>query len=155
MFTIRRFIGAYGSIQLALSFLAVLGISSIYILHDAFCHQQADRSFHITGEQLSLCARCMGVYLGLIVAAVIQSHATIIHSQLSPLLKRNLVIIMALSFVILAGEKYLLEPSNIDVGNIARFVVGIGLGYCLAIVVFFLWDPKEANPFKLKPIKTK
>ena len=30
------------------------------------CHQQADRSFHVLGEQFAVCSRCFGVYFGLL-----------------------------------------------------------------------------------------
>ncbi len=148
MLTIRHFIGAYGSLQIMLSFLAALGVSAIYSLHSHFCHQMDERSFHLGHAKFSLCARCMGVYVGLAVAAFIQS-------KLSPLLKRNLFLAMTLSFTVFALEKFYLEPSHIEAGNVLRFFVGIGLGYCLAIVVFFLWDPKEANPFNLTAGKAK
>ena len=30
----------------------------------AICHQIGERSFHINGQQLPLCARCTGIYMG-------------------------------------------------------------------------------------------
>ncbi len=33
----------------------------------AICHQIPDRSFHIAGHQLPLCARCTGIYMGALV----------------------------------------------------------------------------------------
>ena len=146
--TIRHFIGAYGMVQLALSFLAALGVTAIFSFHETFCHQMTGRSFHLGAEQFSLCARCMGVYFGLAFCASIQS-------KLTPLLKRNLVLFMGLAFVMFGIEKICLEPYSIEAGNILRFFVGIGLGYSLAIAVFFLWDPQSGNPFKLKSAKSK
>ncbi len=146
--TIRHFIGAYGSIQLILAFAAAFGVTTAFAIHDYFCHQIPHRSFHLGENQFSLCARCMGVYAGLLLCAVIQS-------RLAPSVRRNMVLVMALSFAILGIEKILLELNGIEVGNVIRFFVGIGLGYCLAVVVFFLWDPKTANPFKLQPKKSK
>jgi len=32
----------------------------------AICHQIAERSFHIAGQQLPLCARCTGIYMGVL-----------------------------------------------------------------------------------------
>ena len=54
-----------------------------------------------------------------------------------------------LGFGVFGIEKQWLEPNAIEGGNVMRFFVGIGLGYCRGVVVFFLWDPKTANPFKL------
>ena len=33
----------------------------------AVCHRIAERSFHVHGEQLPLCARCTGIYLGVMI----------------------------------------------------------------------------------------
>src|SRR5574341_842745 len=32
----------------------------------AICHQIGERSFHIAGQQLPLCARCTGIYMGVL-----------------------------------------------------------------------------------------
>lgn len=37
----------------------------LYHFFSYICHQQADRSFHILGEQFAVCSRCFGVYFGL------------------------------------------------------------------------------------------
>ena len=34
-----------------------------YIAADRICHQRPDRSFHLDGAQLPVCARCAGLYL--------------------------------------------------------------------------------------------
>lgn len=36
----------------------------VYAAGSLICHQQADRSFHIGGHQLPVCARCFGLYAG-------------------------------------------------------------------------------------------
>jgi uncharacterized membrane protein len=38
--------------------------AGVYMLGSALCHQRADRSFHVGGAQLPVCARCTGIYLG-------------------------------------------------------------------------------------------
>lgn len=35
------------------------------------CHQLPERSFHIKGFQMPLCARCMGILIGFFIAAPI------------------------------------------------------------------------------------
>ncbi len=40
--------------------------SSIYAFYSYLCHQQADRSFHVLGDQFAVCSRCFGVYFGLV-----------------------------------------------------------------------------------------
>jgi uncharacterized membrane protein len=39
--------------------------AAVYHFYSFLCHQLPDRSLHIEGEQLAVCARCFGVYSGL------------------------------------------------------------------------------------------
>ena len=41
----------------------------IYAAGSLICHQRPERSFHLLGAQLPVCARCMGIYAGAAVAA--------------------------------------------------------------------------------------
>jgi uncharacterized membrane protein len=44
---------------------------AVYALGAAVCHQQANRSFHLAGVQLAVCARCAGVYAGAALVALV------------------------------------------------------------------------------------
>ena len=44
---------------------------AIYAAGSLICHQRPERSFHLFGTQLPVCARCMGIYAGASVAAVL------------------------------------------------------------------------------------
>jgi uncharacterized membrane protein len=46
------------------------GAVPAYVLGSLICHQLPDRSFHIDGAQLPVCARCFGLYAGAAVAAI-------------------------------------------------------------------------------------
>ena len=35
-----------------------------YLVGSLICHQRPERSFHVAGAQLPVCARCTGLYLG-------------------------------------------------------------------------------------------
>ena len=35
-----------------------------YVVGSLICHQRPDRSFHLAGAQLPVCARCTGLYVG-------------------------------------------------------------------------------------------
>jgi uncharacterized membrane protein len=37
---------------------------AVYRVGAVICHQRADRSFHVSGAQLAVCARCTGLYAG-------------------------------------------------------------------------------------------
>jgi len=41
-----------------------------YLAFAPFCHQLPGRSFHISGVQLAVCARCAGIYFGLFIGAL-------------------------------------------------------------------------------------
>ena len=38
--------------------------AAVYGVGSFICHQLPDRSFHLAGFQLPVCARCMGIYAG-------------------------------------------------------------------------------------------
>ena len=44
--------------------------SIAYLVFHPLCHQEASRSFHISGVQLAVCARCAGIYIGLLLGAL-------------------------------------------------------------------------------------
>ena len=43
----------------------------LYTIFSPHCHQIPERCFHITGHPLAVCARCLGVYLGFFLGALI------------------------------------------------------------------------------------
>ena len=43
----------------------------VYLSGDFMCHQHADRSLFINGNQMPYCARCTGIFLGLTLGALI------------------------------------------------------------------------------------
>src|SRR5947209_14201493 len=59
-------------VVLGLLFLAPLALArghvflafSIYQAFHLICHQMPERSFHVAGHQLAVCARCTGIYAG-------------------------------------------------------------------------------------------
>jgi uncharacterized membrane protein len=44
---------------------------AVYGFGSAICHQRVERSFHLAGEALPVCARCTGIYLGGALAAAV------------------------------------------------------------------------------------
>jgi uncharacterized membrane protein len=45
--------------------------AAIYLAGSFICHQRPERSFHLDGAQLPVCARCLGIYLGAAAGAVV------------------------------------------------------------------------------------
>jgi uncharacterized membrane protein len=56
-------------------YLAHLGHESLselnYRLYSTVCHQREDRSYFIYGHKLAVCARCFGVYGGMVLGALL------------------------------------------------------------------------------------
>src|SRR5262249_922300 len=48
----------------------------VYAVGAVVCHQLPDRSFHLLGRQLPVCARCTGIYAGAAVAAILATFAS-------------------------------------------------------------------------------
>ena len=89
------------------------------------CHQLPDRSFHICNMQLPLCARCTGIFLGLVLVG--------------PLCCAFLPISMYASMFlvfILFMDGYTQYTGTRKSNNILRLLTGIGYGYALVSFVF-------------------
>jgi uncharacterized membrane protein len=50
-----------------------------YAIGSFVCHQRPERSFHLWGAQLPVCARCAGVYAGAAVAAFLPAFPWRLH----------------------------------------------------------------------------
>ncbi|HVF86258.1 MAG TPA: DUF2085 domain-containing protein [Pyrinomonadaceae bacterium] len=49
-------------------------VTPAYILYGVFhavCHQMSERSFHVDGRALAVCARCTGIYAGFVFGALL------------------------------------------------------------------------------------
>jgi len=65
-----RTIWAVGSSIVAIWVLAIILptlLSPVRTFFGYLCHQISERSFHVAGEQMAVCSRCFGVYLGILV----------------------------------------------------------------------------------------
>jgi uncharacterized membrane protein len=120
----------------------------IYSAGDQLCHQQAERSFFLNGNQMPLCARCTAIWLGLAIGLGI---LTIYTMQLN---ERFL-------FVLIIG----IAPMGIDgVGqllgfwestNIIRFVSGFLSGFVCGIAIGVIIDEVLPKQIFYKKVKTK
>ena len=48
-----------------------LTAAAMYGVFNLFCHQLPERSFHLAGHPLAVCARCLGIYAGFAAAALL------------------------------------------------------------------------------------
>jgi uncharacterized membrane protein len=121
----------------------------------AVCHRISERSFHIDGRPLSLCARCSGMYLGALVGLVYQFMLGRRKAGWPP--KPILIILGALilAFAIDGSNsyiQYLLGSGPLyHTDNTIRVVVGTGMGLVLAAALYpafnqTIWRQYDPGP---------
>lgn len=91
------------------------------------CHQLPDRSFHLFGFQFPLCARCTGIFLGLVFVG------PILCALLSLNMYVSLFFVLAMfidGFTQLKGWR----KSN----NFLRLITGLGFGYAMVSFIFHI-----------------
>ena len=126
---------------LALLIVTPLAPSSIatlmYAAGGVICHQLPERSFHLAGFQLPVCARCLGIYAGAAAAASIHVLGVFVaHSArwrlLSPAAARRVFLVSAVPTVVTV----VLEWAGAWSGtNVVRAIAGVALGVGGALVV--------------------
>jgi uncharacterized membrane protein len=118
---------------LAPSLLATL----MYAIGAVICHQLPERSFHLAGFQLPVCARCLGIYAGAAAAAssYVLGAFTATSARwraLSPQTSRLVFVISALPTLVTVW----LEWTGVWHGtNIVRAIAGVVVGAGGALVV--------------------
>ncbi len=121
----------------------------------AICHQMASHSYHPGGRQLPMCARCTGIYLGILLSLIVLWATRGRASSLPPgRVLAVLVIFIALMAIdglnsylpFLLGLPRLYQPRNIF-----RLVTGTLNGLALGVIIHPLFNLtlwKEADPEK-------
>ena len=107
----------------------------VYGVGSFVCHQIPERSFHLAGFQLPVCARCLGIYFGAFAGAgVVWMRAKSARPRLAitPAAARRLALVTTIPTLLtlvleMAGIWY---PSNIT-----RAVAGFPLGVMVSLVV--------------------
>jgi uncharacterized membrane protein len=109
----------------------------IYAIGAIVCHQIPERSFHLAGYQIPVCARCLGIYAGFALAAAAclvtrfgRASARVGH--LTARAARCVIVVSALPTAATLG----LEWTGVWRGtNIIRACAGAALGIGIAFVV--------------------
>ena len=109
----------------------------MYAVCSVICHQLPDRSFHLAGFQFPVCARCLGIYTGAALAAVVhvldgRRTRSGRWRLLSAPAARAVFVVSAIPTLVTVG----LESSGLWSGtNTVRSIAGIVLGAGGALVV--------------------
>jgi len=102
---------------------------AVYHAGSLVCHQRPERSFHLAGTQLPVCARCFGLYLSGAVGLVVGSRR---RGSISGATSRLLLAMAALPIAVTVALEWL---GLIHTTNIVRMLTGLPLGFAAAVVV--------------------
>lgn len=103
--------------------------AAVYAAGSYICHQRPERSFHIAGHKMPVCARCTGLYVS---AAVAVPLAVLLAAPLTGRRARWILAAAALPTAI----TWLLEYAGVmPFGNAARAVAALPLGFAAAWLV--------------------
>ena len=108
----------------------------VYAIGSDVCHQRPERSFHLLGVQLPVCARCTGIYAGAALASIVAMAFTPYAGRIfSPRSARTALIVSALPTMVTLAYEWTTGDTP---GNWARAASGVPLGACVAWIVLAL-----------------
>lgn len=102
----------------------------LYSFFHTICHQLPERSFHVFGEQLAVCARCASIYFAFLFALLVYPLVRNI-SNPHPL-HRTVLFLALLPMVVDVGLDFL---GIHDSDFVTRTITGVILGGTLPFVV--------------------
>jgi uncharacterized membrane protein len=108
-----------------------------YAVGAVICHQQAARSFAIWSQQLPVCARCTGIYIGAAFVALVSAlriTGTKVAQGFSP--ARTMIVAALPTAATLAYE----WSTNTTPSNVVRAIAGFPLGAAVAWVILSAVD---------------
>ena len=93
------------------------------------CHQRPERSFHLAGVQLPVCARCLGLYLSGAIGLTLASRR---RRAFSTHVVRLLLVLAALPIAATVTLEWL---GAIQTSNIQRLITGLPLGFAAGVII--------------------
>lgn len=106
----------------------------------AVCHQLPTHSFFVGGEQLPLCARCTGIYIGFLVGLIGMALLGKLGATRLPPLPVTAVLVVTMVAMVFDGFNSLTAslPESIQAyqpTNLLRLATGLGAGAALALLM--------------------
>ena len=116
---------------------------AVYAAGSLLCHQRPERSFHLLGAQLPVCARCMGIYVGAAATACLWSLSNVVPAfrrtdVVSPDFRPAPRTVLIVSAVPAAATLLFEWTTGHTPGNWTRAVSGVPLGAAVAWIVCVL-----------------
>jgi uncharacterized membrane protein len=133
----------------------------------AVCHRLDERSFHVDGRQLPLCARCSGMYLGAVLGLAFLSLRYRRSAGLPPKAAIWILVIFGLAFAIDGSNSYLyllksftgsklnFIPNLYTPNNTLRLFTGSGMGLGMAVALFVSANQTFWKDWDIKPVLSK
>ncbi len=110
---------------------------AVYWVGDGECHQLADRSYFINGNQMPFCARDLGLFIGLVLGSGI---VTFYRYKIHPVF----VLIGLLPIALDGGVQMLTDYES---NNTLRMITGFIAGFVLALLLaHFIFALQEDSP---------
>ena len=116
---------------------------AIYDSGDINCHQRANRSLFINGNEMPYCSRCVGIFFGLAIGTMF-SLFIIVELRL-PYILAALLPIGIDGGMQLLGFWESTNPVRLATGGLAGFITGLALGYIFFVVGMALRDRRRAR----------
>ena len=105
----------------------------IYGIGSLICHQRTERSFHLAGAQLPVCARCFGIYAGAALGLIFGSRRVD-----RPRVSKTPAVALAIA-ALPTIVTLIVEWAGLgNPGNVIRATAGAILGAAVAVVVVTL-----------------
>lgn len=123
-------VAAHGSTRSTL-----VAAAATYRIGRAICHQQPDRSFHFSGVQTPVCARCLGLYLGAAIGALAglgwprRRSVRSDRARMPVTAVRTLLLAAAVPTAVLWALEH---GGGVGVSNFGRFAGAVPLGAAVA-----------------------
>jgi len=120
--------------------------NSVYSIGDRLCHQKADRSFFINGNQMPFCSRCTAIWLGLAIGLGFMVFYKINLDE-----KFVFVLIAAVVPIGIDGVGQLLglwESTNL-IRAITGIIVGIACGAAIGVIIDEIKDMIYSKKHKI------
>ena len=104
-------------------------IRRVYLVGDFMCHQHANRSFFINGNQMPFCARCTGIYMGLAFGAFVGAFFRV----------RVGTFFYFLIVLIMGVDGFLQLLTSYESTNFIRVVTGNLVGTFSSMVFYYIY----------------
>ena len=106
--------------------------AAIYEIGGLLCHQLPERSFYFQGAQLPVCARCMGLYVGAAIAALLAAGMRVSTQRSIWSRARGLLLVAAVPTAVTLMYEWF---SGQMPGHWIRAAAGFPLGVIVMLVV--------------------